>query len=116
MKHIKRGRGPSFMGGIANVFAALFGLIWTAVAPGFMKLFGILFIGMAVVNAVYNFKNAAGKERYSEFDIVDSREEPDPLNARFGVQQEQPDAFCPYCGAGVEGDFEFCPKCGRKLP
>lgn len=116
MKHIKRGRGPSFRGGIMAVFMALFGLFWTVIAPGFMKVFGILFVGIAVFEAIYSFKNATGKERYSEFDIVDSHEEPDPLNRRFGVEAEAPDSFCPYCGAGVEVTFDFCPKCGRKLP
>ena len=37
MKHIKPGRGPSAMGGIGAAAAAVFGIFWTAIAPGFMR-------------------------------------------------------------------------------
>ena len=88
MKSIKPGRGPSFMGGIGAVFAALFGVFWTIMAvsmgAAFMAPFGLLFIGIAVVQAIYNFKNATGENRYSAFDIVEGTEEVDPLNERFG--------------------------------
>ena len=72
---------------------------------------------------LYNFKNATGKKRFSEYDIMDSSEEPDPLNERFGehtpVHHEsvpEADAFCPYCGTPVEDDYRFCNSCGKKLP
>ena len=130
MKSIKPGRGPSMMGGVGAVFAAIFGVIWMAAAAGMgappiFPLFGLVFIGMAVAGAVYNFKNATGKNRYSAFDIVDGHEEPDPLNRRFGGDDrpESPEAspenafaFCPYCGAKAKEDFEFCNKCGKRLP
>ena len=90
---------------------------------GVFALFGIIFIAVAVVQAIYNFKNATGKNRYSAFDITDSSEEPDPLNERFGNPQattqkknDVDNKFCPYCGTPVEGDFEFCNNCGKKLP
>lgn len=128
MKSIKPGRGPSMMGGISSIFVALFGVVWTLLAvsggAGFMGIFGIIFIAMAVVSAVYNFKNATGKNRYSSFDITEEGEEPDPWNERFGEKRDytQPSSnsgesrFCPYCGARAEGDFAYCNKCGRKLP
>ena len=148
MKSIKPGRGPSMMSGISNIFAALFGVFWTIVAAsmgaGIMVPFGLIFIGIAVTNAIYNFKNGTGKNRYSSFDIIDGHEEPDPLNQRYGqnyssynqnsynsndysAPRQEYDAFgrptvdrdslfCPYCGTAVDGDFEFCHKCGKKLP
>jgi len=83
----------------------------------------VVFIIIAVVSAVYNFKNATGKKRFSEYDIMDSSEEPDPLNERFGehtpVHHEsvpEADAFCSYCGTPVEDDYRFCNSCGKKLP
>ena len=126
MKSIKRGRGPSFMGGVGNIFACLFGIFWTFSAysmgaPLPFCAFGVLFIGIAVVSAVYNFRNATGKNRYSEFDIVDHTEEEDPLNGFFGDAPSSAAAtresrFCPYCGSPAADDFEFCNQCGRKLP
>lgn len=90
-------------------------------------LFGVVFMVIAIVSAVYNFKNATGKNRYSEFDIVDGHEEPDPLNQRFGAagyespeggwQSESAESrFCPYCGAKARQGYEYCNQCGKKLP
>lgn len=129
MKSIKPGRGPSMMGGIMSIAMGAFGLIWTVIAVsiggGIFALFGVVFIVIAIVQAVYNFKNATSENRYSAFDITDSSEETDPLNERFGSKAQKSDkadasgntsVFCPYCGTKVEGDYEFCNKCGKKLP
>lgn len=147
MRSIKPGRGPSMMSGVMGIFMALFGVFWTIIAAsmggGFMVPFGLIFIAIAVVQVIYNFKNATGKNRYSAFDITDGNEEPDPLNQRYGQSYDSYDqngygapydnynqsydaygrpeedtesAFCPYCGNPVDGDYEFCNKCGKKLP
>lgn len=125
MKSIKPGRGPSMMNAISSVGAAVFGVIWTIAAAsmggGLFALFGLVFIAMAIVQAVYNFKNASGEERYSVYDITDGTEEADPLNRRFGAAQTENNksagaAFCPYCGASAKEDFAFCAKCGKELP
>lgn len=126
MKSIKPGRGPSMMGGVVGIFMIGFGILWTVLtfqASPFFALFGVLWTGIAVVQTVYNFKNATGKNRYSSFDITDGHEESDPLNERFGndiySNQDADDAdseFCPYCGTRVDGDYRFCNKCGKKLP
>lgn len=128
MKSIKPGRGPSMMGGIGSVFAVIFGIIWMvaaaqAGAPGFFVLFGVVFVGAAIVQAYYNFHNATSENRYSEYDITEEGEETDPLQERFGKekpsekrQSEQSDgAFCPYCGAPVKKDYLFCRKCGKQI-
>lgn len=128
MKSIKPGRGPSMMSGVVCIFVALFGVFWTvgavSMGAGFMGIFGIIFIAIAIVNAIYNFKNATGKNRYSTFDITEDGEEPDPWNERFGEKREaayKPDIntdskYCPYCGTAVGKDFEFCNNCGKRLP
>ena len=128
MKSVKPGRGPSFMGGIGAVAAIVFGVIWTIAAasmgaPFFFPLFGVVFIVVGIVQAVYNFKNATSKHRYSAFDITDEHEEPDPLNERFGSQNAEQAAngtdsdahFCPYCGSKVNMDYKFCKHCGREI-
>ena len=124
MKSVKPGRGPSMMSGVGSVAGILFGIIWTIAAasmgaPVFFPLFGLVFIGIGVAQAVYHFRNAAGERRYSAFDIVDDGEEPDPLDGRFGAHSAQADpdpGYCPYCGAHAEEGYEFCRKCGKKLP
>jgi len=128
MKSIKPGRGPSMMSGVVGIFMICFGILWTALAahasPVF-ALFGVLWTGIAVVITIYNFKNATAKNRYSQFDITEGHEEPDPLNQRFGgtsvsapsvLRPDVDSAFCPYCGTPVAKDFEFCNKCGKRLP
>lgn len=128
MKSIKPGRGSSMMSAIIGIFVALFGVFWTIAAvsmgAGFMGIFGLIFVAVAIVNVVYNFRNATSKNRYSSFDITEDGEELDPWNERFGERKEYPEKenlssdskYCPYCGAGVQGDFEFCNQCGKRLP
>ena len=132
MKSIKPGRGPSAMGSIGSAFAAVFGILWTLAAasmgaPIFFVLFGVAFVVLGIVQALYHWKNATGETRFSTFDIVDSDEEPDPLDRRPAEHASSqggasaPSAsgssrFCPYCGAKVQGDFEFCNQCGKRLP
>ena len=64
MRSIKPGRGPSMMGGIIGIFVALFGVFWTVMAvgsgAGFMGIFGLIFVAIAVINTVYNFKKCHG--------------------------------------------------------
>ena len=58
---------------------------------------------------------------------MDSREEPDPLAQRLGLEQEDTASngseadsgdfrYCPYCGARLGEGFTFCGKCGKRLP
>lgn len=134
------------VGGIACIAIALFGVLWTigassisgnisSMGGGFesafiggafdtvdaiFPLFGVIFVIIAIVIAIYNFKNATSKNRYSEFDIVDSEEESDPLNERFGPHgsdNTKPYAarFCPYCGAPAQDDHRYCKNCGKPL-
>ena len=130
MKSVKPGRGPSMMGGIMSIAMGIFGVIWTIIAGsmggGLFALFGVVFIIIAIVQAVFHFKNATGKNRYSAFDITEGNEEPDPLQERFGApidatytsayESGSDSTFCPYCGTRVKGDYEFCNKCGKRLP
>lgn len=134
MKSIKPGRGPSMKGFVMSIAMALFGVLWTiaalAIGGGFFALFGVIFIGIAVYEAVYNYRNATSKNRYSTIDIVDSCEEGDPLNEKYGrntvkntpavqmngVQDTSETNFCPYCGKKVGEAHSFCSGCGKKLP
>ena len=123
MKSVKPGRGPSAMGAFGSVIGVIFGVIWTGAAasmgaPPFFLAFGVLFIIVGIVQAAYNLKNATGENRFSEYDITEDGEEPDPLDRR--AREEPPPEgayrFCPYCGAKFRGGFLYCGKCGKRLP
>lgn len=127
MKSVKPGRAPSMMSGVMSILVGIFGIIWTIAAAsmggGFFALFGIVFVAVAVVQAVFHFKNATSTNRYSAFDITENGEEPDPLNQYFGNQSEASETnnsseakFCPYCGAKAGSGFAFCSQCGKDLP
>ncbi|WP_134699291.1 zinc ribbon domain-containing protein [Ammoniphilus sp. YIM 78166] len=136
MKSIKPGRGPSALGAVGSIGAVLFGVFWTIMAFSITRdspfplvgtifpLFGLIFIGIGIANAVFHYKNATSKDRMSLLDITDNREEPDPLNLRFGGERNSTTndpvrrfegEFCPFCGTKVQTDFNFCPKCGKDI-
>ena len=128
MRSVKPGRGPSLMGGIVSIALCVFGAGWTVIvlnsgAPPIFPLFGVVFVCIGVMQAVYNFRNATGENRYSAFDITDRDEEPDPLDERFGRSRksssldlsESKGNFCPYCGARAQADHAFCKQCGKAL-
>jgi len=84
MYSIKPGRGPSLMGGVGAIGAAIFGVIWTIGAatmgaPGFFALFGVIFIVFAIVTGIVNIYNATNRNRFSTFDITTGEEESDPI-------------------------------------
>ena len=131
MKSIKPGRGPSLMGAVGSAAVVLFGIFWTVTAaqmgaPTIFPLFGVIFVVVGIAQAIYQFRNATGENRYSSFDITDDSEEPDPLNSYFHGQNNRETgndvtkttaagSFCPYCGYKMEPDHEFCKQCGKKV-
>ncbi|WII40001.1 zinc ribbon domain-containing protein [Paenibacillus thiaminolyticus] len=124
MKSIKPGRGPSAMEAIGSIAAGVFGVIWTFAAanmgaPIFFVLFGIVLVGLAVIQGIYHFKNAAGTNRMSLFDITDDQSEPDPLENMMNRKQDMNANelnYCPYCGNKIIDDsYKFCSKCGNEM-
>jgi len=139
MKSIKPGRGPSGMSFIGSIIAMIFGVFWTIMAISvttnssfgivgiIFPFFGVMFIIIGGVQAVYNFKNATGKNRYSIFDITDSEEERDPSDKWIksevineGEKERSRDTksavyYCPYCGVQIESEYMYCPKCGKAI-
>jgi xanthosine utilization system XapX-like protein len=123
------------MGGIGGIVAAVFGVIWTVGAlsigaPPFFALFGLVFVGMAIAGAVYNFYNATNRNRMSTFDVTTDVEEGDPIATALGhgrtanqtspgeVSQRPrkfPGEHCPFCGAKAGPDYDYCSKCGKDI-
>ena len=130
MKSIKPGLRRSRYYAVSEVIGIVFGIIWTIAAlsmgaPFFFPLFGLVFIGMGVYNAVYNYRNATSENRYSEFDITDENEEPDPLNERYGAKKSADGGGAhrvhgggvgPYSGTKAAAGYEYCRRCGKRLP
>jgi hypothetical protein len=135
MYSVKPGRGPSLMGAVGGIAAAVFGVFWTITAtsmgaPPFFALFGVVFVVVAIIGVVYNFTNAVGRDRMSTFDITSGQEESDPIANALGYNHPEPPAeqkptaegprkfpgeFCPFCGAKAGPDFNYCPKCGKDI-
>ncbi|HHW32235.1 MAG TPA: zinc ribbon domain-containing protein [Clostridiaceae bacterium] len=152
MKSIKPGRGPSGLSFIGSVFSIIFGVFWTIMAfkitsfspfgivGTIFPLFGISFIIYGIFQAVYHYRNATGKDRYSIFDITGPHEEGDPSERwirknlaeenqydyreekqygdKYFSQQdlsEQEYNYCPHCGLKLQKIYNFCPNCGEKL-
>mgnify|MGYP002534121825 CR=1 FL=1 len=72
MKSIKPGRRRSRYNAVGAVIGIVFGIIWTIAAlsmgaPFFFPLFGLVFIGMGVYNAVYNYRKEGKMVQYFTF-------------------------------------------------
>ncbi|MCK5812131.1 MAG: zinc ribbon domain-containing protein [Clostridiales bacterium] len=138
MKSIKPGRGPSGIKLMGAMGAVAFGILWTFMAvfitsgaPSPIKyifpLFGVIFVFIGIFQVIYHLKNLKGKERFSLYDIVDSKEEDDTTNrwitndAVMGdnepnINSNKHDySFCPYCKHELDNDDKYCPNCGREL-
>ena len=87
MKSIKPGRGSSGMNFVSTIGGVIFGVLWTVCAFAMtgggafgligliFPLFGVVFVVIGIIQAVYHYKNATGKDRYSAFDITEDGEE-----------------------------------------
>ena len=117
------------MGALGSVIAVVFGIFWTVSAasmgaPSPSPSSACCSLSWASSRPSTISKNAAGKKRYSAFDIVDGEEEPDPLNQRLAaspggrghVRTGGPLRYCPYCGAKLGDSYTFCGHCGKRAP
>ena len=136
MKSIKRGRASSLTSGIVGIAMsiAFFGIA-TQVSNDFGEfafvpmIMGLIVLGLSIGEII----GATRKNRFSEYDITDDGEEPDPLNQYYGSQAQPTQnwqsptsapaqsgtaaqSYCPYCGTRIEQGYAYCPSCGKRLP
>ena len=136
MKSIKRGRASSMTSGIVGIVMsmAFFGMAMR-VSDGFGEfafmpiIMGLIVLGVSIAEII----GATRKNRFSEYDITDDGEEPDPLNQYYGGQAQSTQnwqsptsapaqsgtaaqSYCPYCGTRIEQGYAYCPSCGKRLP
>lgn len=127
MYSIKPGRGPAAAGIFMGVVIAAFGVVFTASAmsmgaPPLFLLFGVVFVVVALGQAVFSGYNAFARSRMSVYDITGPGEEPDPLDPRRRspgspaapppLPGEHPTAFCSHCGSKFDPGDNFCSSCG----
>jgi hypothetical protein len=123
---IKPGRGPSSFGAIGGVIGAIFGVLWTifaivltADAPFpivkiIFPLFGVVFIVASIGVAIYHGHNATQPNRFSEFDVVPTETEPEPVfrsSTQTGSERVA-EKYCTHCGAEMREQDKFCSACG----
>jgi hypothetical protein len=106
--------------GIGAAAFLLYGIYMLRAGFGMMSFVPFLFCLGAAATSVYHFRNSTAQNRYSDFDITDAEEEPDPLDKRYPMSRyNKRKGFCPYCGeaikAGIGEGFVYCANCGRKL-
>ncbi len=125
MRSVKKGRGPSRRDAIMGVFGAVFGVFWTflTIRMGalFMTPFGLVFIGIAIYQAVHNFKNAKSENRETLYDITEDEQESfdgvyEINHKDYEIERDDDSKYCPYCGNEVNAEYKYCNSCGKKLP
>ena len=97
---------------------AVTGILFVAVLVGGILYspvtFGVLFMLLAVSNAIYHFRNAKKKNRDSLYDITDSAfEEQERTHDAFVPTPES--HYCPYCGTPLVDGARYCQNCGQKI-
>ncbi len=128
MKSIKPGRQSSMMSVLGSIIGIIFILGWigTAItmgAPFFFPLFGVCMLVIIIIQGTVAYKNTTSKNRYSLYDIVDEKEESDPLNDRFKryddftikADTSHSSSYCPECGKPTSTNDKYCRNCGKKL-
>ena len=136
MKSIKRGRASSLTSGIVGIVMSMvfFGMAMQ-VSSDFGEfafvpmIMGLIVLGLSIGEII----GATRKNRFSEYDITDDGEEPDPLNQYYGGQAQSnqnwqsptsapaqsgtaAQSYCPNCGTRIEQGYAYCPSCGKRLP
>lgn len=122
---IKPGRGPSSFNAVGSVFAAIFGVLWTlgAIATAssapfpfgiVFPLFGVVFVALAIAGAVYHAHNASQPNRFSEYDVISTEDEPEPLfrSPEPTDREGRAGMYCTHCGAAMRENDKFCSACG----
>ena len=95
----------------ASIFGIVFLLVWTAIAPSFMKLFGLAGLAMMIYRLYVLLQLSKEEKQQKETDPWDR-----PAASEKPSQEPIPsgNGFCPYCGQKVAETFAFCPKGGRR--
>lgn len=96
------------------VFGILFLLVWCAIAPSFMKLFGLFGLGMMIYRLYLCIQLA--KEEKAPKEELEPWDRPSISSASSPETPVSSGKFCPYCGFQLQQGYEFCPKCGRRQP
>ena len=119
MRNHKPERGPLFFQILVSIFVLVFAVFWTVLAAqgaGFMAIFGIFFIVIAIFRIIMLYRYATCTDQ-KDTSAFHSTEQPsfDRFDLGEQTQGEKITAYCPSCGAKVEKEDRYCGDCGRKL-
>ena len=127
---VKPGRAPSLLGALASLGISIVGVVMLISAfrkgEAFVILFMVVFCTIAISGLIYNVYNAFERNRFSQYDLVPSAQEPDPLAGALGYENPAasrqpasrrrfPGNHCPFCGAQAAETVDFCPSCGKDI-
>ena len=96
-----------------SIFGIVFLIIWTLIAPSFMKLFGLAGLAMMIYRLYVMIQLSNEDKKPNSQTEIDPWDR--PAISDTPQHSTDPNGFCPYCGSAVQSEFQFCPKCGRRL-
>ena len=98
-----------------SIFAIAFAIVWMTIAgkiAKFMIIFGIIFIGIAIVNIV---KVISIYKKRTNFNSNEFNEITYNAYEQFEEHTSKPVASCPFCRTTVSVTDCYCKNCGTKL-
>ena len=119
MRNHKPEKGSLFFQILVSIFVLVFAVFWTVLAAqgaGFMAIFGVFFIVIAIFRIIMLYRHATGKDQKDASTFRTAEEQPfDRFDLGETAQETKATAYCPSCGAKVEKEDRYCHDCGRKL-
>ncbi len=122
---LKPGPGPSAGRAAGAILGVIFGILWTIFAIFLTKdapfpfvkilfpLFGVVFVIAAIVSAFNHMHNATRPNRFSEFNVVPTESEQEPVLRGGAVRSDKHvGKYCTHCGTGLRDTDNFCSACG----
>src|SRR5262245_23173102 len=122
---VKPGRVPSLIGAVASIGVGAIGILELLKAldtrDPYKILFMVVFCFIAFSGAFYRLYNVTQRNRFSNYELVQSAQEPDPFARALGYEttpaprRRFPGEHCPFCGASAPRTVDLCPSCGKDI-
>ena len=97
-----------------SIFGIFFLVVWTAIAPSFMKLFGLGGLALMIYRLIVLLRLSKKEDPKSQPETDPWDRPQQPLPRPEAPAPTGSNHFCPYCGYSLQSDFSYCPNCGRR--